>query len=110
MAVDIIQGGKQLIVVRLVDKNTGDPYDLTGATAITTCFHNADGTELMLGLGTGVTVLAPTFGKIQIALTAVQTALLTVAQLQTLEIAITFVSGIIKVQIPEAYNVVQTVC
>lgn len=108
--VNIIQGGQQQLVVRLVDKVTGDPYNLTGATAITTCFQNTDGTELMLGLGTGITVLAATFGKLQISLTAAQTEALKVVVLAILEIAVTFSGDPIKVQIENAYNVLQTQC
>lgn len=107
----IIQGGKASLVVRLVNGPTGDPYDLTGATAITSCFLNDDGSELMLALLSGISVLNASAGKLQINLTAAQTALLRPLKLGTLEIAITFPSSDpIKVQIYESYDVLQSVC
>ncbi len=123
-AVNIIQGGQQKLIVRLIDDATKDPFNLTDIETITTCFENADGTELMLDNGPeapesdpptfgGITVVSPTLGKIQIALTAEQTALLKTVNLATLEIALKFTGedeDVTKVQIPEAYNVIQTVC
>lgn len=110
MSYKIIQGGKAVIVVRLLNSETRDYYDLTGLTALTTCFQNEDGTELMLTLSSGISVLNATAGKIQITLTAAQTAALRVVQCATLELALTFTGDPIKTQIADAYDVAQTVC
>lgn len=109
-AFNIIQGGKATLVVRLLNDQTQDPYDLTGVTALTTCFQNDDGSELMLTLSSGISILSAVLGKIQIVLTSAQTALLRTVQLHTLELSITTTGDPIKVQIPDAYSVVQTVC
>lgn len=109
-SVQIIQGGQKSFVVRLVDSETGDPYDLTAATEVETCFENDDGTELMLNLAGGVTILNAIIGKIQISLTAAQTTALRVLQGGTLELAVTFAGDPVKIQIPLAYDVVQTAC
>ena len=113
-AFQIYQGGKFVITVRLINPMTGDPYDLTTCTAISTCFQNTDGTELMLSLLSGVAIVSPaTFGKITITGTAAQAALLAVVQLATLQLSLTFSgdpSNPIVVQIPNAYNVNQTQC
>lgn len=109
--VDIIQGGKVTLTIRLVDSLTGDPFDLTGVTAIETCFLNADATELMLALGTGIIILGnPILGKIAISLTAAQTALLDLVSLATLELAVTTSGDPIKIQIPQVYSVLQSEC
>jgi hypothetical protein len=106
----IIQGSIATLLVRIVNAVTGDPYDLTAVSQVSTCFYNADGSELMLNLSSGVSILGATIGKIQIGLTAAQTALLNIVQYATLEVSLTTGSGVIKVQIPQAYNVVASVC
>lgn len=110
--VNLIQGSHENIIVRLIDPISGDPISLALATAVTTCFLNTDGSELMLGLGTGITIVGDAnLGKLQISLTAAQTALLSVQKYLTLEITIVISGGDpIKVQIPQSYNVLQTVC
>lgn len=106
----IVQGGRTNFIVRLVDQDTGNIYPLTGATALSTCFENTDGTELMLALGSGVSIIDAAAGKLQISLTSAQTALLRTGLANTLELAVTFTGDPLKIQIPEAYDVLQTVC
>lgn len=116
----IVQGGvtgnaSNPFVVRLkTDPVTMDPFDLTSIYDIQTCFHNADGTELMVGkVSGGITIVGnPLLGKILIALTAAQTALLAVSDPTTLELAIVPTLGAdpVKVSIPLAYSVVQSDC
>lgn len=109
----IIQGGRRDLIIRLIDAKTRDYYNITGVTAITTCFENVDGTELMLSLGSGITILDATQGKIQVSLTSTQTTPLRTGNAFTMEIALTFPSNPsdpLKVQIPNAYDVSQTVC
>lgn len=112
MARKIIPGGRGELIVRLVNAKTGDPYDLTGCTALTTCFLKDDGTELSLSLGSGITIVNALFGKIQIVLTAAQTMLLRPLTSGNLELAVTIpaYADPIKVQIPDAYEVPQGEC
>ena len=106
----IIQGGAVSIVVRLINRQTNDPFDLTGLTALTCCFQNSDGTELMLSLTSGLSVLTAVLGKIQLSLSAAQTTLLNEVEQATLELTLTFAGDPIKVQIPNAYTVVASGC
>lgn len=109
--IKIIQGGEMTFFVRLINKQTGDPFDLTGATAITTCFYNTDGTELNLSLGSGISIVSPApIGKLQISLSAAQTALLDVISDQILEISVEFGGDPTKIQIFNAYSVLESVC
>lgn len=113
--VNIIQGSKGQITVRLYQGANGvigDPIDLTAVAEISVCFQKADSTELTLTkTGGGITVLgSPLLGKIQIALTAAQTALLAVTDHETLEIALTFSGDPQKIQIPSAYSVLASRC
>lgn len=110
--VTIIQGGKKSFVVRVLSQATGDPYSLTGVTEITACFMKADGTELMktFTASGGITVVTALLGKLAIALTAAETALLAPVDSAVLELAIDLGSGPEKVQIPDAYEVIASVC
>ena len=114
----IIQGSRTdaaqnpFVVGLKKDNLSYDPLDLTGVAEITACFQKTDGTELMISLtGGGITILGnPILGKIAIALTAAQTALLAVVEASTLELALTYSGDPFKVQIPNAYSVSQSVC
>jgi len=110
--VTIIQGGHRIFTVLLIDPATKSPLDLTSATSISTCLYNADGTELDLNLTSGITILTPAnLGKIQISLSAAQTALLRTVGLTPLEVAVSIASGDpVKCQIANAYIVSQSVC
>lgn len=111
----IIQGGKAIIPIRLTDQSTGDPYDLTSVAEIKTCFQNSDGSELMVTkTGGAISVVGnPILGKLQIALSSAQTALLDEVDegTGTLEIAITVGSSDpFKFWIPGAYSVSPSQC
>ena len=115
----IVQGGRtdavqNPFIVRLkTDNVTYDPFDLTSVLDIGTCFVNADTTELIASLvGGQISIVGnPLLGKVLIALTAVQTALLKQVNLATLELKLTFATGNpIKVQIEEAYSVAESEC
>lgn len=112
--VEIIKGGIKNLIVKINDGSTGtppDPLDLSTVTEITTCFKNEDDTELMKSLtGGGITVLNPFIGKIQIALTDAETALLAEVDSETLEIAVDLGAGPIKLQISNAYSVIPSIC
>jgi hypothetical protein len=113
----IITGGQASFLVRLRNAITGDPYDLTTVYDIKTCFLNADGTELMLGIqapNSGITIVGAAIGKIQIALTALQTSLLLPIRGQALDISIYPTNATpvepIPVRIYDAYSVLLSEC
>lgn len=112
----IIQGGAKTLNVRLLQKINGvvgDPVDFTGVTQISTCFLKSDGTELMLSLtGLAIAIVgSPLLGRLSIALTSAQTALLAAIENGTLELTITYgILDPIKVRILGAYEVVETEC
>lgn len=108
----IYQGGKAAFQVNVINSQTRAPFDLTSASEISTCFTKDDGTELMIGLTTGVSIIGnPVLGQILIQLTSAQTALLIPVQLATLELAITFPGNDpVKTQILNAYDVLASVC
>ncbi len=110
--ISIIQGGNKNFTVRIKSEATGDPLSLAGLVEISTCFLNIDGTELMktYTASGGITVVSAPLGKIQIALSAAETALLAVVESSTLEISIDLGSGPVKFQIEDAYEVLATVC
>lgn len=108
--VEIIQGGAATLDVTLRDE-LGDPFSLVGASAVQTCFKRSDGTSLSLSLGSGVSIVNALLGKLQVALTAAQTALLQVVEYETLELTITLAGpDPIKVQIDSAYSVKLAKC
>lgn len=109
--IQIIQGGEITFTVRITNSATGDPYDLTSCTALTTCFTKSDGTELVLGIGTGIVITNAVLGKFTITVTSTQSALLAPIELATLEFSVTMgVANPFKKQIPQAYSVIQSVC
>ena len=115
--IEIIQGKKAQLTVRLRNATNGvegDPIDLTTITEISACFVNTDGTELTLRKTTGgvVVVGSPLIGKIQLVLTAAQTALMAITDHETLEIDLTFGVGVdpIGMQIRDAYSVIASRC
>lgn len=108
--VQIITGEDKIINIRLVSLSSGDPYDLSATSALSTCFLNADGSELSLSLGSGVTIVTAAAGKLSITLTSAETALLATLSDQTLELSITQNGLVTKTQIPNAYSVIDGLC
>jgi len=113
--VNIIQGSKGQITVRLYQGANGvigDPIDLTGITEIESCFDNADGTELSLLETTGGIVIlgSPLLGKIQLVFTSAQTALLAIVEHETLELKLTYAGDPQKILVKDAYAVVSSRC
>ena len=110
----IVQGSQAALLCRLFNGQSNDPYNLTGFYDIQTCFQNEDGSELMLSLQNGdIEIIGnPLLGKIQINIGAADTALFEVTTLATLELSfiVSMGSDPIKVQIPSAYNVLQSEC
>lgn len=109
--INIIQGSIKTFTVLLTKQSNGEPFPLTGATEISTCFQNADGSELMLTMtGGAITIVNAAIGKLQVVLTSAQTAALSIVDSETLEIGVDFGAGPQKCQILNAYAVLQTVC
>jgi hypothetical protein len=114
----IIQGSRTDInppfnVYLKQDTITFQPFDLTEVTEITCCFENLDGSELMLTLESGISIVGnPLLGVLLVTLTAVQTALLAPVTEETLELSLIFGDDTdpTKVQIPKAYYVVDSIC
>ena len=108
----IIQGGKAILIARVMHAVTMEPVDITGAVEVTCCFLNNDGTELSLSLSAAqIQVLSGILGKLQVNLTAAQAAALAVVDYETLEFAITIgATDPFKVQIPAAYSVIPAGC
>ena len=108
----IIQGSHATVIVRLMNATTMDPVDITGATEIKACFTNQDWTQLELSLTGGqIQVLSGILGKVQLNLTAAQTALLAMVENETLELLIKIgMNDPVKVQIQNAYSILETIC
>lgn len=78
----IVQGEDRVLNLHLTEEDSGADYNLTGATEITVKFKNADLSVLTrtYTASGGVTIVSAVAGKIEIALTDAQTALLYVGE------------------------------
>lgn len=76
MSVEIFKDRDNDFTVRILNKTTGDPLDLSLATAITLELPKADGTDLILSLGSGITLVSGVLGKFTVSVTKVQSATL----------------------------------
>ena len=109
---EIIKGSTGSIITRLKDAN-GDPYDLTNMTEISACFANTDGTTLtLLNSTSGIDVLGSALiGKIEIHLTATNSALLLAVENATLQVTVTLSSGRVdKFRKTRSYSILASVC
>jgi hypothetical protein len=92
--VTVIKGEDRDILLRIVDKATDQPFDLTNASAINARFKNEDGTILVKALAAGsVSVVSAPSGKVQVSLAAAETALMKAREAQDFEIEIVIGSG-----------------
>lgn len=83
---ELEQGEDKNIVVHLIDRDTDEPVDLTGASGVKARFRKADGTVLEKTLASGVSILSIAGAKVQVALTDAETALLMVGDKQDFEV------------------------
>ena len=90
----VIQGEDRDLILRIVDKLTQIPFDLTQATAINARFAKADGTRLIKTVGNGVTIISAPAGKIDVFLSAAETALLVAREEQSFEVEIVVGTGL----------------
>jgi len=104
--VTIVAGSDRNLVLRVVVKETDEPLDLTGATSIKARFQNEDDSILEKTLATGVTILNALTGKIQVALTDTDTALLKVGEKQGFEVEIDIGAQKSIVQFKEVLTVI----
>lgn len=117
LLVKIVQGSQSSFLLRLYNQTNGvlgDPVDLTTMYDIKTCFQNSDGTETTLSkLTAGIAVVgSPLLGKITVSLTAAQTALLALSDPGELQISLIATLGAdpVKIDVRNAYDVVETTC
>lgn len=86
--VTIIQGEDRDLFLRIVDKATNQPFDLTNASAVNARFKNADGTVLTKILGGGVSIVSALSGKITVSVYSPESILLKAREAQDFEIEI----------------------
>ena len=106
---EIVKGATRTLRLRLIKKSNGEPYDLTGYSAISAQFVKADNTsheETAAGGGITVEGSEPKLGVILVTLSAADTASLKAGNLQSFEVEITESGGSTRiVQFVRALNV-----
>jgi hypothetical protein len=106
---EIFTGQDKVMSLRIAFQNTGLPLDLTDCTAITVSLPNADGTFLALTLASSAVAITspPLLGSFTATITAVQSALLNVGELQDIDVSLT-ISGLVSiVRFPQALSVLE---
>lgn len=84
--ISVITGEDRSMILRIVDKLTQEPLDITGATAINARFKNADQSVLTKTLTAGVTIVNGPAGKVKVDLAVEETTLLNVRDDQDFEV------------------------
>ena len=105
---NLVQGEDRNFNLRLVTRESELPLDLTTASAINARFLKQDGTVLVKVLGQGTTVASATGGKVNVVLTAADTAALKKGEGQDFEVEIVLGTGpglLTVVQFLRALNV-----
>lgn len=87
-----------------------DPLDISAATVITACFPNEDGSELTLGLGTGITLLYGPLGKLTATITATQSALLAPRDRMDVDFVVTIAGKTQTYSVPRALTILDRSC
>jgi hypothetical protein len=110
-AINIIRESDREFSVRIEIKSSGDPFDLTGASQIKAYFPKPDGTALEINMNpsNSIVILNAMGGKIKIALSEAETALLNVGEAQSFEVEIQIGTITSIVQFVEALNVIDRV-
>lgn len=103
--ITIQQGDTYALDVQWIDDTTGQPVDLTDASARMQLrtYYSSPGVVLDLSTGTGITIDALT-GRLTIVVPATQTAGLA-AQSGVYDLEVTFASGVVKKVIRGTYTV-----
>jgi len=106
---NIIRGSDKdftVLVTIIGGCNSGEPFDLTGASEIKALFKKEDDTILTKTLsGSAITIVSATTGKIKVLLTDADTSLLAVGDGQPFEIEIIIGTITSIVQFIETLNV-----
>ena len=84
----IIVGEKRELTARVVHSN-GEPYDLTGYTAIKARFKNKNGAAIEKTVGAGIVIVNEILGKMTITLESADTLNLKIEEKGSFEIEIT---------------------
>lgn len=96
----LVKGSDRVLAVRLVAQHpNGEPFDIALAESITARFLNDDRTVLEI-TGAAITVTVPAAGKMEIELTAVQTALLMAGSPQAFTLIVEMPTGPIVINLP----------
>jgi hypothetical protein len=105
----IFQGDAKTLTMKVAPSLiVNDPLDLTGATEIVVNLAKADGTTLQRKLSLAeVTVVDAKLGKFTTAISAVNSALLLVGELQTFDVTFTIGSLVTTIQFVGALSVYQ---
>jgi hypothetical protein len=98
---EIIAGQDRTIRVDLTEYYTKQPVDLTGITAATAQFGNADGSTLTLSLAGGDIAVDASNRVLSITLSAARSALLAVGDTQSWEVSVTIAGKTTIVQFIE---------
>lgn len=104
----IYQGDAKTMELKAIqDSATGDPLDLTDVDEIVINLLKADGTILQLKLSDDEVVVAdpPVLGKFSAAISAEDSALLNVGELQTFDVTFTFGEDIFTIPYLAALSV-----
>lgn len=104
-AITVITGEDRSMILRVVDKLTQEPLDVTAATAINARFKNANQTILTKTLSLGVTIVSGPAGKIKVDLSVAETALLNVRDDQDFEVEFVIAGKTTVVQFLKAISV-----
>lgn len=110
-SLNIIRGSDREFSVRIVIKESSDPFDLTGVSQIKAYFPKDDGTALIKNMISSgdIAVLSPTTGKIRIYLSESDTASLNVGEAQSFEVEVQIGTVTSIVQFVETLNVIDRV-
>jgi len=104
----VVEGATLVFNLRFNTKENDvvEPFDLTGATCAVK-FMKTDGTILSKSIGSGVTVVSAALGKVSVTLSTSDTALLTQAELQTIEAVLVKAGITYKVLFLKALTVIE---
>lgn len=106
----VIRGSDREFVVRIVVQETGEPFDLTGASEIRALFRKDDDSVLTKAMTDGsIVILSACTGKMKITLNETDTASLKVGETQSFEVEIQIGSITSIVQFIEVFTVIDRI-
>lgn len=106
----IIRGSDREFCARIVIQDTGEPFDLTGASEIRALFRKEDETVLTKTMTSGaISILSACTGKMKIILNDTDTSSLLVGENQSFEVEIQIGSITSIVQFLEVFTVIDRI-